>query len=159
MNEDKTLILGLGNDILSDDAIGPKLVYRLKPDLTKMPISFLTASVGGMELLDLLHGFERVIIIDAIKTGNAVPGTVQHLTPDHFKETLHLSNFHDLSFLDALKFASKMDIDIPKQIDILAVEIVEDLNFSNEFSPQIASKYESIYSEVKRYVLGFLANN
>lgn len=153
--EDKkhsTLILGIGNDILTDDGIGIKLVRKLQKDLAKPNVAFLTAVVGGLEILELIRGSELVIIIDAIKTKDGVPGTIYHLTPSHFKETLHLSSFHDVSFLSALKLAEKMEIPIPSQIDILAIEIVEDLTFSNEFSPPIAEKYKAICQEVSDLV-------
>lgn len=151
-----TLILGLGNDILTDDGIGVKIVQKIQKDLVKPNIAFLTAAVGGLEILELIRDYELVIIIDAIKTKDGVPGTIYPLTPSHFKETLHLSSFHDVTFLSALNLAEKMEIPIPSQIDILAIEIVEDLTFSNEFSPQIAKKYELIYREVLEVVTGLI---
>lgn len=143
-----TLILGLGNDILTDDGIGIKVVQKIQKDLAKPNVAFHTAAVGGLEIPEMIKDYGGVIIIDAIKTANAIPGTVYHLTPFHFKGTLHLSNFHDVSFLAALDFAEHMEISIPDQIDILAIEIIEDLIFSDEFSPPIAKKYEQIYREV-----------
>ena len=143
-----TLILGMGNDILTDDGIGPKLVQELQKTLNHPQVTFQQSAVGGLEILELIRGYERVVIIDAIKTKDGVPGIIYHLTPSYFKETLHLSSFHDVSFLSALDLAEKMEIPIPNQIDIIAIEIVEDLIFSNEFSPPIAQKYELIYREV-----------
>ena len=146
------LILGIGNDILTDDAIGPKIVKRLQEDLSYENISFLTAAAGGLEILEMIKDFQQVVIIDAIKTKDGIPGTVYYLTPDNFKETLHISSFHDVSFLTALELAKKLEIPIPSQIDIIAVEIVEDLTFSNEFSEDITARYEDIYREIKDHL-------
>lgn len=151
-----TLILGLGNDILTDDGIGPKLVHKLQNDLFQPNITFQTAAVGGLEILEMFRNYSKMIILDAIKTNDGIPGTVYYLTPMNFKETLHLSNFHDISFLAALDFAEHMEISIPDQIDILAIEIIEDLIFSDEFSPPIAKKYEQIYREVLAAVKEFI---
>lgn len=148
----KILILGIGNDILTDDAIGPKLVNHLKTNLSHKEFSFHIAAVGGMEIIEFICGFNTVIIIDAIRTKDGIPGTVYHLTPEDFKETLHLSSFHDMNFLTALEFARRMDIQLPEQIDIIAIEIVEDLTFSNDFSPVISRKYKQICKEVSRLV-------
>ena len=41
-----------------------------------------------------------------------------------------------------------MEIPTPEHIEILAIEIIEDLVFSNEFSQAIAKKIEQIYREV-----------
>jgi len=148
------LILGIGNDILTDDAIGPKIVEELQKDLSQKNLSFLTAAVGGLELLEMIKDHTQVIIIDAIKTRGGIPGTIYYLTPDNFRETLHISSVHDVSFLTALKLADRLDIPVPEQIDIIAVEIVEDLTFSNEFSSDIANKYQEIYTEVKDFLIG-----
>ena len=147
-----TLILGLGNEILTDDGIGPKLVKDLGKASGLPDITFRTASLGGMEIIDLIRDHEHVIIIDAIRTKEGVPGTVYRLTPAHFRETLHVSNFHDISFLPALDLAEKMGIPVPEKVDIIAVEIIEDLTFSSEFSPEIAGKYDRIYFEVLKIV-------
>lgn len=148
----RILILGLGNDILTDDAIGPKLVKRLEQDFTGKERKFLSVAVGGLEIMELIKDFDQAIIIDAIKTEKGVPGDIYHLTPDNFRETLHASSFHDVSFLGALKLAAQMDIKLPEKIDIIAIEIVEDLVFSNEFSPLIETKYEHIYRKVSQLI-------
>jgi len=147
-----TLILGVGNDILTDDGIGPKIVEELRRDIQEEYISYLTVATGGLEILELIKDYDKVIIIDAIKTKDGIPGTVYHLTPSNFKETLHISSFHDVSFLTALKVGEKLDIHVPDQINIIAIEIVEDLTFSSEFSKPIAEKYSEIYMEVQRSV-------
>jgi hydrogenase maturation protease len=151
-----TLILGIGNDILADDGIGPKLVNRLQTDLKIDQVSYHTLAIGGMGIIEFISDYGRVIIIDAMRTREGIPGSVYHLTPDVFKETLHLSNFHDMTFLTALKFAEKINMPIPRQIDIIAIEIVEDLNFSNAFSLQIAEKYDRIYNEVNQLVINLI---
>lgn len=150
------LILGLGNDILTDDAIGPKLVRRLENDLSQRKYQFLSAATGGMEIMELIKDFNQVIILDAIKTNNGQPGDIYHLTPKNFTETLHISSFHDVSFLNALELARQMDIKLPQKIDIIAVEIVEDLVFSDEFSPRIKDKYEHIYRKVSGMISDLL---
>jgi len=150
------LILGIGNDILTDDAIGPKIVKRLQEDLSYDNISFLTAAAGGLEILEMIKNYQQVIIIDAIKTRDGIPGTVYYLTPENFKETLHISSFHDVSFLTALKLAAKLEIPVPGRIDIIAIEIVEDLTFSNDFSKPISDKYDKIYHEIRETVVGLI---
>jgi len=105
-------------------------------------------TVGGLEILELIKDFGKVIVIDAIKTANGITGAVYYMTPGNFKETFHLSSFHDISFLAALDLADQMNISIPSHIHILAIEIKEDLIFSNEFSSPIKRKYGHIYEEV-----------
>ena len=147
------LILGIGNEILTDDGIGPKLVIELKKVIKHHHVSFLTAAAGGLEILEMIRDYDKVIIIDAIKTENGIPGSIYYLNPKNFKETLHISSFHDVSFLTALTLAEKLNMPVPTEIDIIAIEIVEDLTFSNEFSVEAAKKYNKIYEEVLESIL------
>lgn len=148
MKKKKTLVLGVGNEILTDDGIGPKLVNRLKSDLPYSDVCFENINLGGLEIIEFMRGYQNVVIIDAIKTESGKPGDVYLLTPENFKETHHLSSFHDVSFLTGLKMGKKLGFDLPKVILIIAVEIVEDTIFDESFSPEIQSKYEQIYHEI-----------
>lgn len=150
----KVLVLGIGNDILTDDGIGPRIVQQLEKENFPSLFAFQTATVGGLEVLEIVTGFRQVIFIDAIKTQGGIPGTVYCLTPDNFMETLNLTNLHDIDFLSALRLGEELDMDLPAKIGILAIEIVEDKVFSVNFSPQINEKYPEILEEVRKHLYG-----
>ncbi len=149
MNRNRILIYGIGNEVLTDDGIGPKIVQRLKENIFQKDIDFNTAFVGGLELLDNIEGYDTVIFIDAIRTRDGIPGRVYQLTPENFDTTLHLSSVHDVSFLTSIALGKKLGLKMPEFIHIIAVEIVEDKTFSNDFSPRVQEKYEEIFNEIK----------
>ncbi len=153
------LVFGVGNEILTDDGIGPKVVKRLKKEYQQTGICYDTAFLGGMELLEYIQGYETVVFIDAIRTRNGIPGDVYQLDLSNFKETLHLSNVHDISFTTAFELGEKLGLKIPKQVHIIAVEILEDLIFSNDFSPEIQKRYDEIYKEVCEFIQKLFVNN
>ena len=157
MNRNKILIQGIGNEILTDDGIGPSLVKKLKGNLSNKDIDFETAFVGGLELLEYIQGYHTVIFIDAIRTKDGTPGTVYQLSPENFNTTIHLSSIHDVSFLTSVALGKKLGLDMPRRIYIIAVEIVEDRIFDDNFSPQIREKYERIFNEVKELIEKILA--
>ena len=144
----KTLVLGIGNDILTDDGIGPRIVNDLKAADLSPGIHMLTTTLGGLEILEIIKNYEKVIIIDAIRTQNGTPGEIYFFTPADFKETLHLSNLHDINFLTALELGKKLDIPLPEEIYIIAIEIVEDQVFGTSFTPVIEEKYPEIVQSV-----------
>lgn len=105
----KTLIVGLGNPILSDDGVGVWVARALAQSLNRMPAypssysysfsipnaptedeeeygcdiggtDIVEASVGGLRLMEMLVGYERAILIDACTTGDDPAGTVRRLT-------------------------------------------------------------------------------
>ncbi|MFA6922973.1 MAG: hydrogenase maturation protease [Bacteroidales bacterium] len=146
------LILGLGNEILMDDGIGPKLCMEVQKKLSQPNIKYETAAIGGLDLLELIRDYNTLIIIDAIKTKDGKPGDVYYLTPSSFKETSNISNIHDISFLTALKLGEKLNIKIPSKIHIIAIEIVEDLIFGSCFTTAIQQKYDAIKNEVVKLI-------
>lgn len=150
---EKILILGMGNDILTDDGIGPRLVR----DLAKMKVSplvrFEVACCGGLEIMEYIKGYSKVVFIDAIRTIDGKPGDVYNFNLSGFRETSHLSNLHDINFLTALKLGKNLDLDLPSDLHIIAVEIVEDMEFGEEFSEPVKKQYprilEKVYSVMK----------
>jgi len=151
------LIIGIGNDILTDDGIGPRLANDLNKNRLPPGIAIIQATLGGMELLELIRDYDVVIIIDALKSGMHQPGTVLCFVPKDFEETLNLSNIHDIDFLTALELGKRTGMKIPSTITIIAIEIVEDRVFSKNFSPEIASKYPYILHQVQKKVEETLA--
>jgi len=144
----KTLILGLGNDILTDDGIGPRLMSDLGQMIDDPNVQFDTTCCGGLEIMEYIRGYEKVIFIDAIRTRDGKPGDVYYFIPSDFRETLHLSNLHDVSFLTALKLGNTLNLGLPEDLHIIAVEIIEDMEFNEEFTPQLKERYPGILEEV-----------
>jgi hydrogenase maturation protease len=148
----KTLVLGIGNDILTDDGIGPKIINDLKTLERSPELIFETTTLGGLEILEIIKEYKKVIIIDAIRTIDGKPGEIYFFNPDDFKETLHLSNLHDINFLTALELGEKLGIPMPEEIHIIAIEIVEDQLFGTSFTPVIEEKYNKIMRSVKKRI-------
>jgi hydrogenase maturation protease len=146
----KCLILGFGSDALSDDGLPVRLVNDLKIAEKRDFFHFETSPVGGLELLDLLNGFDSVVLIDTQLTSRREAGEIHDFTPYDFEETFHLSSQHDLTFHEAFRFANEMGISMPGEIRIIAIEIVENKKLSFEFSDEIEKKYQSILSYLCR---------
>ena len=148
MTNKKTLILGLGNDILTDDGIGPRLVRDLAQMIDDPNIQFDTACCGGLEIVEYIKGFEKVVFIDAIRSRDGKPGDVYYFIPSDFRETKHLSNLHDVNFLIALNLGNTLNMNLPSDLHIIAVEIIEDMEFSEELTMPLKEKYPGILEKV-----------
>ena len=75
----KTLILGLGNPILSDDGAGFYAAEQLKDRLNGQDITVEQADTGGLAMIDMLYGYDKAIIIDAIQTGKGKTGEIYNI--------------------------------------------------------------------------------
>ena len=65
--EKKTQILGLGNTYLGDDAVGIHVIRELRPVVEPLGIDVVEAELGGFELAEILGGYGRAKIVDAVK--------------------------------------------------------------------------------------------
>jgi hydrogenase maturation protease len=140
----KTLILGLGNDILCDDGVGIYVANGVQERLhtrhiSNQEIEVKTATLAGFNLLDILTGYDRVILIDAIKTNLGKVGEIYQLTPDSFKTTPRLFSFHDIDFPTALALAKQLQIPMPAEIIIFAVQVQDTETLSETCTPEIAA--------------------
>jgi hydrogenase maturation protease len=152
MTNKKTLILGIGNNILTDDGIGSRLVSDLIKLINDSEIHYDTACCGGLEIVEYIKDYERVIFIDAIRTQEGRPGDVYYFMPSDFRETSHLSSLHDVSFITALKLGHTLNLGLPNDLHIIAVEIIEDMQFSEELTLQLKERYPEILEKVLEIV-------
>jgi hydrogenase maturation protease len=134
----KTLVLGLGNPLLTDDSVGLRVVQQLKPLLAgRGDIEVEEDYWGGLRLMERLVGFDRAIIVDAICTG-AAPGTVHTLSVDSIP-TQHSASGHDVNLPTALDLGRQTGAYLPANENILLVGIeAEDvITFSEDCTPQV----------------------
>jgi len=133
----KTLVLGLGNSILSDDGVGLYVARELKNVLSQKDITVAEASLAGLGLLDLLAGYDKVIIIDAIQTKEGKVGQIYQLNSNAFDTTRHTASTHNVNFTTALELGRQLGLALPQQITIFAVEVADVSTFSEECTPEV----------------------
>jgi hydrogenase maturation protease len=144
--QSKTLIVGLGNPILGDDGIGWRIAERVQARLGAEPERVQNPEVdclalGGLSLMERLVGYQRVIIIDAITTHQNPPGTVTCFPLEALTEhaTGHTTAAHDTSLKTAIAVGRSMGAVLPEAITIVAVEIEQIYDFSEELTPEVAA--------------------
>ena len=136
----KTLVLGLGNPILTDDGVGIHVVREVSTRSLPNNVTCAEASVGGLRLLEVIAGYERVIMVDAFQTPDGKPGDIHRLAASDLRASLHAGSTHDLSFPGALRLGRSMGMALPhdEAIVIIAVEVEDIWTFSEECTPAVA---------------------
>ena len=153
------LVLGLGNSILSDDGVGIHVVRAVAAQWTGNGVDFQEASVGGLRLLEVIAGYDRLILVDAIQTPDGAPGQIYRLTSDDLRTSLHAGSTHDFSFQGALAWGRQMGMALPPDdaITIIAVEAEDVLTFGEALMPAVAAALpdavEALLAELARDVL------
>lgn len=134
-----TLVLGLGNPILTDDGVGIHAVRSVSAHCQRHDLAFAEASVGGLRLLDTIAGYEQVIVVDAIQTHDGKPGDIHRLHPNDVQTSLHAGSTHDLSLSGALALGRNLGMMLPddEAIVIIAIEVEDVLTFGEVCTPSV----------------------
>jgi hydrogenase maturation protease len=111
------LVLGLGNPLRGDDGIGPRIVEELIR--RGLPEGVTAQDVGnaGLDLLNVLEGWERAVIVDAADMGRA-PGRFVRFTPDEVRLTQasdHIS-LHNAGLSEVLALADALGKTLPEVV-------------------------------------------
>jgi len=155
LEQKQSLIIGLGNDWLTDDGIGVIVTEKIKndyPELQKQ-FDFKTTAYGGLELIDFISAYNEVFFIDGIITQEAEPGFVWKFSVDNFRETLHLSHYHDVKFTVLFDFMEQIGLKAPAKVNVFAIEVIEDKEFNKTPSPVIQLKLEEICKYIQAEII------
>lgn len=126
----RTIVIGLGNPILMDDGAGVLVARAVSEQLRKRrhtEIDVAEASVGGLRLMELMIGYERAVLIDALTPGNSSqPGRWHRLTIDDLRAASiiqHSASAHDTTLITALDLGYRMSLELPKIVTIFGIEV------------------------------------
>jgi hydrogenase maturation protease len=143
----KTLILGIGNPILTDDGVGIRVAQQIGQQEIE-DVAVAETCEAGLALLDYIADHDRMIIIDSIKTGQGKPGELYHFRLDELGESSGFATSHGLDMATAFKLGERAGYKIPGIISIYAVEVSDNDVFGETCSEEIEGRIPEIASEI-----------
>jgi hydrogenase maturation protease len=138
MRDMRTLVLGIGNPILSDDGVGIEIARRLKE---RVPgITAEETNEAAVSLLDLIAGYDRLIVIDSIKTGQGRPGELYKLGLEDLGGNLDFASLHGMDIATAFEVGERLGCHMPRSVSIYAVEVKDNETFAERCTPEVACR-------------------
>jgi hydrogenase maturation protease len=138
-----TLVVGLGNPLLGDDGFGWRAAEQIRQqvELADCSVEVDCLAVGGLSLMERLIGYQHVILIDAIFTGQWPVGSIHRLTLDDLPDQAagHLSSAHDTTLPTAFRVGRALGMPLPDNVAIVAVEAANSFDFVEELTPLVAA--------------------
>ena len=141
----KTLVLGLGNLLMSDEGVGVHVVRALEKQPLPGNVECLDGGTGGFVLLEPLQEASRIILIDAAADGNPI-GTVTRTTPRFSRDYPPTLTAHDIGVKDLLDVFYIQGGD--PNVVLYAITIDPKQSISMELSPEIAKAAEVAVAEI-----------
>ncbi len=141
MNRTKqnSLLLGLGNTILKDDGIGIYAIRKIKEKHSGNGWDFLECSLSGCKLIDILLGYQSVLIADSIMMDEKKPGEILTFALEELKTPFGQSpHYAGLPYM--LEVAKLMKLDIPKRIHVVAINVDDPFTIHEGLSPELEAR-------------------
>lgn len=119
----RTVVIGIGNPVRSDDGVGLAVARAVRERVGNRPdVDVEELWAGGLRLVEAMAGYDRAIVIDAMVTGTSPPGTVRRLDLADLGEARNVTCVHDASLPTALALWRMGDVPVPSDITIWGIE-------------------------------------
>jgi hydrogenase maturation protease len=152
--EPRILLLGLGNDLLSDDAVGLRVVAEARRLLASVPnITVLETSEMGLALLDFVVGYDELVLVDSIQTGKAPAGRVHEIDGLDLRALPAVSP-HFLGVGEVLALGRELGMAVPRRVRIFAVEVEDPFTMGTEMTPALQAAFAGVVQRVVTALLG-----
>ena len=134
------LVLGLGNELLRDDAVGIRVAEKLQgrfPDQVEVRAS----SLFGLSLLDEILGRGKVLVIDSYLPEKFAGSEIQERNLDSVGE-VQAPCPHFVGLGDVREVMRQLGLDLPQEVRILAIPVSDPTTFSTEMTPEVAARVD-----------------
>ena len=148
----RTVILGVGNILLKDEGVGIHALHALQdsPLTTNTEIEMIDGGTSP-DVLHLLEGADRIIIIDAVN-GGGEPGAIYRFRPNDIElEGKCILSIHQVGLLEDLKIMEHIE-GKQKDVVIIGVEPKEmgwGLELSSELEQKIPQIVKAVLEEIR----------
>jgi hydrogenase maturation protease len=145
------ILIGLGNPIMSDDAIGILVAEKLQEFVPDFVME--ASGAGGFDVVDRILGYRRAVIIDAMVTGEYPPGTAVRLPRGSRPRTIRSRRSHGINFSQAIDMAAECGAPVPEEITVYGIEVENPYSVGERISERILQKLNDIVGYIARDIV------
>jgi hydrogenase maturation protease len=130
----RVLVLGLGNDILTDDAVGLHVAQAVRERLAGEPgIEVKSTTEMGLALLDEIADRDGVVLVDSVQTGRAPPGHI-HEVDAAALASIASTVPHMLGIGETLALGQLLGLAMPRRVRVFAIEVADPFSLGTEMT-------------------------
>ncbi len=146
-----TLVLGIGNLLMGDEAVGVHVARRLGERPLPAGVTVVDGGTGGFHLLSCLIDFDPVVIVDATMDGRS-PGTVSVTQPRYAADFPRSLTAHDIGLRDLVESAALL-APLPT-IHLVTVSIASVQEMETRRSPEVEAAIPRAVGVVANLISG-----
>jgi hydrogenase maturation protease len=152
----KILVLGMGNDLFGDDGVGLHAVRLLQDewadgDASGEPsssVEFVECVLSGAALLDVIHGYDALVVIDTIMKAEPVTGRIRVLNAADIRDFPGPSP-HYVSVPQVLAIGRELGLKMPRTVTVIAVEATDLFRLGEGLSEEMQTRLPDILEAAK----------
>jgi len=147
----KKVIIGIGDDFYSDDAIGLVLLRKLKADKIDKEWTLVEEGKRSFNIIDYIDSYDKILIIDAVRMGmGAGEFRLFRFTDIKPKINMEIISFHQFGLAENILLAESLGKDISK-IFIFGIE-PEILGYGDRLSDKLKSNINIYILKIKEFM-------
>lgn len=147
----KPLVIGLGNELLTDDGFGIHVANGLLKDADTLGVDIVTSCLAGFSLMDMMHGRHDVLIIDSGMLVGMKPGEMRFYQDTDFAYTAHLYSQHQADLATVLAFGRELGVPLPRKVDLLLCGAADVVTLCEEMTPRVADAIAPALEMVRQW--------
>ena len=136
----KTLVLGVGNTLLTDEGVGVHVIHYLQQNHGQLAnTTYLDGGTLSFTLAGDIEDSDQLIVIDATQL-DAMPGTVQQFVDhemDTFLGTKRKMSVHEVGLLDLLNI-SRLTGRLPERRALIGIQ-PKTIDWGEQPCPEVAA--------------------
>lgn len=146
----------MGNELYGDDGVGIHVIRKIRQDVKRRKVLAVNmknvtleeCSLSGLALLDVIIGYDRLILVDTIKRRDPIPGRI-HLLEEKEIRAIPGPSPHYVSIPQTIEIARKLGLHVPSEIKIIAIEAKNIYCLGEGLSEEMKVKLPAIIKKVE----------
>lgn len=158
MNPFKGIVVGIGDKMRADDALGPIVIDWITPLL---PPLFTSQHCAGdlTALLEIFEHYDAVYLVDAIQGQTCEPGTLYRFTLETLNQVANQCRFstHTFDLGQTIDMAQNLG-QLPKQLVIYGIE-AQNFELNGPLSPAVQNSLPKLKTQLIHELTQFNPEN
>lgn len=150
----KIAVIGVGNVLLSDEGLGVRAVERMSESGVPENVKLVDAGTALQRVLSAFEGFDKIIIVDAVKAGKAA-GTIYRFTLSELEEGKnnvfqYLLSLHEMDVPKTIAM-ERLVVELPEDIVVIGME-PESISPGMELSAAVEARMKELISKIREEI-------
>ncbi len=150
----RTLILGLGSRGFEGERVGMDVARGLYAMLADPDVDIVEAYETTMDLFDIAAGYDKVVVVDCIRTGEGDVGELRRLGLSDLDLVPRTGGHGDVEYRATVRLEGQKSIGIPLEISIYAIELGDSMRTTSESGMTAAKAVPRLVAQIAREEFG-----